>query len=86
MLVVDARKTHLRPPAERNVFVALPPEQKVPGIFAMQSFCGLAYSLHVLEQEPDLFAVIWVLGRKLNISRILRISCCAEIRATNINK
>ena len=34
VLVMDARKAHLHALAERNVYVALPPEVRVPGMCA----------------------------------------------------
>ena len=39
MLVIDARKAHLHAMAEREVYVDLPPEQKVRGMCARFNRC-----------------------------------------------
>ena len=76
ILVVDARKAHLQASAERNLYVALPPEVRVPGLRARLSrslyklfwgddfvFAGVETDLESALRQMEQSFLVKVIGR-----------------------
>ncbi len=80
VLVVDARKTHLHTPAERDVYVAVPPEVRVPGMRARLKRCLCGTREAPARWEAFLAKELEAMG----FIRVLASPCCYRHRKRDL--